>query len=205
MSRRRAGLLLLVLVGFAVLLVAVQLRWSPLHRLDVDTADDLNGRLRTDRSAVTFWQGVSDVLHPYVLRVAAALAALVLWLSGRRRAAVLVASAMAAAAVVEATVKLAVDRARPVFVHAVSHAAGASFPSGHAMTSFVAFGLLAMLVPRAVKLPTAVIAVSAIALVGFSRIALGVHYVSDVLGGWLLGAAVLTAGDAWFRRGLSRR
>lgn len=200
MSRLRAGALIAILLAFAVVLVLVQLRWSPLHQLDVDTADDLNARLRTDPGAVTFWQDVSDVLHPNVLRAAAAAAAVVLWLRARRDAAVFVAVTMAGAAAVEAVGKAAVGRARPAFAHAVSHAAGASFPSGHATTSFVAFGLLALLVPRRAKLPAALVAVAAVALVGFSRVALGVHYVSDVLGGWLLGAAVLVAGEAWLSR-----
>jgi undecaprenyl-diphosphatase len=118
----------------------------------------------------------------------------------RRREAVFVVLAITLAAAVESIVKAAVGRARPVFAHPLSHAAGASFPSGHAITSFVAFGLLALLVPRRARLPAALGAVALSALVGFSRIALGVHYVSDVLGAWLLGAAVLVGTEAWFSR-----
>jgi membrane-associated phospholipid phosphatase len=199
-TARRAAVLIALLLAFTVLLIAVQLRWGPLHRLDADTADDLNARLRRSAGTVRFWQDISDVLHPYVLRGVAAVAALVLWLRGGRREAVFVVLSMALTAAVESIVKVLVDRARPAFAHPLSHAAGASFPSGHAITSFVAFGLLALLAPRRARLPAAVVAVALAALVGFSRIALGVHYVSDVLGAWLLGAAVLVGTEAWFSR-----
>lgn len=200
MSPRRAAVLITLLLAFTVLLVAVQLRWGPLHRLDADTADDLNARLRRSPGAVRFWLDVSDVLHPYVLRGVAAVAALLLWLRDQRRAAIFVVLTMAIAAAIESIVKVLVARARPAFAHPLAHAAGASFPSGHALTSFAAFGLLALLVPPRARLPVALVAVAATALVGLSRIVLGVHYISDVLGAWLLAAAVLIGAEAWFSR-----
>lgn len=187
---RRPVLLLALLAGFVVLLVAVETRWGPLHHLDADTAHDLNDRLRRASGEVTFWRVVSDVLDPYVLRAVALVAVVLLWWRARRDDALLVALAMIAAAVVEAVVKAGVGRHRPSFPHPVASASGASFPSGHALTSIVAFGLLVVLVPRwAIGVASAV----AVLLVGFSRLALGVHYVSDVLAGWLLGGAVLVA------------
>jgi undecaprenyl-diphosphatase len=86
--------------------------------------------------------------------------------------------------------KRAFDRPRPPYgedrVHAlVEIPTNASFPSGHASTSFATAVALAVLVPKW-RWPALAVA----ALVGFSRIYLGVHYTLDVLAGALLGAAI---------------
>jgi undecaprenyl-diphosphatase len=94
--------------------------------------------------------------------------------------------------------KFLVDRHRPVFIEAAS-ASSPSFPSAHSAGAMLVWGFLAYLVAR--ELPTsgqrrAAIATAAIllALIGFSRIFLSVHYLSDVLGGYLLSAFWLAVG-----------
>ncbi len=190
----RAALLAVVLLAFALVLLAVELRWGPVQRLDRRISYDLHSVALDHPGEATWWKWVSRVLHPGVLRIAAVLAVAVLWLGGLRRAAVLVLLAMAGAAVLETLTKLLVDRARPAFAEPVAHASGASFPSGHAMTSMVAFGLLVVLLPAHRWLATAA-GVVAVGLVGFSRLALGLHYLTDVVGGWLLGTAWLVAAE----------
>jgi undecaprenyl-diphosphatase len=86
-------------------------------------------------------------------------------------------------------------RARPDVAEMLRRANGYSFPSGHAMGSAVAFGALAYLSFRAIKswpAKTAMIAFlyTIIAAVALSRVYLGVHWISDVLGG-------VTAGTVW--------
>lgn len=88
------------------------------------------------------------------------------------------------------------QRPRPdVSLHLI-HEGGFSFPSGHSITSMVVFGLLIALVRKYVKdrkaanILTVLLAIPWICI-GPSRIYMGVHYPTDVLGGWLLGAAVL--------------
>ena len=76
-----------------------------------------------------------------------------------------------------------------------------SFPSGHALISLVFFGMLAFLAVLSVRhrlLKGAMVAASAVAVatVGFSRIYLGVHWMTDVLASWALGAAWLSASMA---------
>lgn len=76
---------------------------------------------------------------------------------------------------------------------------GYSFPSGHSATAMVLYGLLAYWLirnQRSVKrrLGIGVAAVCLILMVGFSRIYLGEHYLSDVLGGYLLGLSWLIVG-----------
>jgi len=104
--------------------------------------------------------------------------------------------------VLDTIVKLAVDRSRPSLVDPVATAFGKSFPSGHAMMSTIVYGaLLLAFVPVIARRRRAAVIEAAMVLVlviGFSRLALGVHYVSDVLGGYVLGLAWLTASTAAF-------
>src|SRR6478752_9066185 len=76
-------------------------------------------------------------------------------------------------------IKDAVDRRRPPLVDGDIHAVGrlpdgSSFPSGHAATAFAAATVVAILAPR-LRVPALVLA----ALVAFSRVYLGVHFLSD--------------------------
>jgi undecaprenyl-diphosphatase len=72
---------------------------------------------------------------------------------------------------------------------------GNSFPSGHALMSIVVYGALLLVfapaLPKRAKRPVIVALVVLIVLIGFSRLALGVHFLSDVLGAWCLGTAWL--------------
>jgi undecaprenyl-diphosphatase len=89
----------------------------------------------------------------------------------------------------------AFNRARPVFDVAVFHKmTSPGFPSGHAISAVMCFGLLAyLLVPKTRsgfrKAVIIVLAVLAILLIGVSRVFMGDHYLSDVLAGYALGIA----------------
>jgi membrane-associated phospholipid phosphatase len=117
--------------------------------------------------------------------------------------------------VVVLTAKVLVVRERPPIPFAVITEKGFSFPSGHAAGTAVVVPLAAWLLTRyLIKswIPQVVVWTVAIGLtgaVGLSRIYLGVHYVSDVLGGWLLGAAwaggVILVGTWWDRFGRDER
>lgn len=122
-------------------------------------------------------------------------------LLARRRAwpeAVFVSVAFAGIQTLVVFLKLAFDRPRPDVDPVVRLPASASFPSGHAAGAVVCLGALAVvsgrLHPAGVqpRLVAAGAAVGALA-VGLSRVALGVHYVSDVVAGWCLGVAWLAA------------
>jgi membrane-associated phospholipid phosphatase len=86
--------------------------------------------------------------------------------------------------------------ARPRPDDPVVSAYGYSFPSGHAFTSTVSYGLLAFIawrsdLPLRTRRLIVAAAVPLVTLIGCSRIALGVHYPTDVVAGWLGGLAVL--------------
>lgn len=95
------------------------------------------------------------------------------------------------------SVKFVAGRARPPFIEGLT-AASPSFPSAHATVAVAAYGFLAL--TMAAGMParrTEVLAVAAllVALIGFSRLLLSFHYLSDVVGGVLVGGAWLAL--AW--------
>lgn len=90
------------------------------------------------------------------------------------------------------------SRPRPVFSDPLVTEAFYSFPSGHAMLSIIAYGLLAYFVVdklhrRRVKGIVIALAVVFVVMIGFSRLYLGVHFFSDVVAGFLAGGAWLFA------------
>ncbi|WP_028547457.1 phosphatase PAP2 family protein [Paenibacillus sp. UNC451MF] len=100
--------------------------------------------------------------------------------------------------------KIMFHRARPT-IHRIAEATGYSFPSGHSMAAFTLYGALSFLIWR--HIPTAwgkglFLAVSAvmIGMIGMSRIYLGVHYPSDVIGGYFASGSLLALFIWLFRR-----
>jgi membrane-associated phospholipid phosphatase len=127
-----------------------------------------------------------------VLVVAVAAIGLILLRRTRPNEAAVVALAFGGAALVNAMLKLAFHRPRPelAFVHLDTY----SFPSGHAAVSTATFTTLAYLLCRRDRSAVARVLIglgtaTAIALVGFSRLYLGAHYLSDVLAGISFGFA----------------
>lgn len=106
------------------------------------------------------------------------------------------ASAAIIASLVQKILKLSFHRARPdLSLHLISQG-GYSFPSGHSFSVLIFYGMLIFLSRKYIKTRTAanlitILLVCLIALIGFSRIYLGVHFPTDVLGGWSLGLCLL--------------
>ena len=114
-------------------------------------------------------------------------------LARMRAAALLVIVSVLSGTLLSTVLKMGYDRPRPDLA-TMSHQFTASFPSGHAMLSAVTFltigALLARLAPtRALQIYAISAALFLTLIVGVSRLYMGVHYASDVLAGWCLGAA----------------
>ncbi|WP_369167118.1 phosphatase PAP2 family protein [Streptomyces sp. R28] len=194
-TARWAGVLALC---SALLLALVAVRWYPLMNLDGDIAETTH-RWAVDEAGVTqAFRILTDwVWDPWTMRILAA--AVAIWLVWRRAArwtAVWLVATCALATAIQQTLKAVVDRPRPVWPDPVDSAHYAAFPSGHAMTATVVCGLLLWLlhhygVARALWRTAAAVAVISVAGVGLTRVWLGVHWPTDVVGGWLLGALVV--------------
>lgn len=195
--------LALLAVPFALLLFLVQDGWPPLLRVDDGARDELNAFALAHDPFVTAMRVLSTIGSAWVYGPVVALVAGWLVLRRRPRLAAFVAVTVAGSGGLNALTKLAVDRARPVLSDPVAQAGGLSFPSGHAQSAVVCYSVLALLaLPHLSgrwRTAAAAAAVAMVLAIGFSRVALGVHFVSDVLAGYVLGAAWVTAMVAVFR------
>ena len=123
-----------------------------------------------------------------------------LWLALRRRWRLftLWAVAIGGGLLIDEMLKLTFRRARPSVASEFITKSSWSFPSGHAMNSLVGYAMLAFLLREHVTNERARVAVTVgavvlIVAIGFSRLYLGVHYLSDVTAGYLVGSAWVLA------------
>ena len=195
------------LVGaLALAAAALTATFGGLVALDSATREWLIDRRSPDLTAVMIafsTIGSSVVLVPLALGVA-------VWLGvGRhRREATLVVGTTLGAWLLGPLLKNAVERARPDDAHLVLVNSWA-YPSGHSLTATAVVGILAVVVSsrlrtRTTRLATVAAGVILVVLVGLSRIYLGVHWPTDILAGWLIGAGWL-AGCLLAYESLERR
>lgn len=205
---RRPGLFLIVYLasGFGIVAVAASVFAEMAEAMD---ADESMGRF-DETLAATLRQS----LPPGAMRVFAAVtrlgdvativmlgvavAALLLW-QRRRWLALGWSLALAGNGVLNPLLKRVFERVRPLHDQGLVTAGSWSFPSGHASGAVVAYGMLAYLLVRYLpprqrhwQLPVVLAAAALAYTVGCSRIALQVHYASDVIGGLASGMAWLT-------------
>lgn len=161
---------------------------------DQRVADWLHGRATdplTDVFRAFTWTG-----NGAFLAIVVALAAVLLWRRSYATDALFVVFAFVGAEVITFGMKQGFRRERPFFQDPLATATSYSFPSGHSLVSLAVYGSIAIVVARHApsrRVAGAVICLAAawILAIGFSRLYLGVHFVTDVVAGLAAGAAWL--------------
>ena len=175
----------------------------------VASDDVLGGELRVLRELQTWsflggWlaDAVRFVTTTGVVTVCGAIAAVMLWMIGERRAAIGLAAAILVLQILQPSIKELVDQPRPseqLGIEIRASITSPSFPSGHVMSPTVVYGFLAGLAllrpawPRVVRVAIIAMSVGLLLLTGLVNLYLGVHWPTDVLGGWLWGGAIVLA------------
>jgi membrane-associated phospholipid phosphatase len=184
------GAAIIASIGFVIL--AAEIRAGALDRLDraVELAiHRLDARPPDLAMEAAAQLGANAVLLPVV----AAVTALAIWMRRRAVAIILVIDTIVVIAAYRA-LQVMFSRERPRLFDKIALPTSYSFPSGHAMSAVGIYGVIAAaliaLYPRA-RRPVIAAAIVGIALIGLSRIYLGVHWPSDVVGGFLGGVPPL--------------
>jgi undecaprenyl-diphosphatase len=203
--------LLLVAIGVVLLLFGFFTLADEVSEGDTQSFDEqvLNALRRPDdpsRPIGPEWlrSGALDITalgSPTVLGLAVLAITGFMLLQGMSRTAAFVFVASTGGWLLNAGLKLIFQRARPSVVPHLRDVMSLSFPSGHAMTSaavYLTLGVVTMRVAkgRLTKFYCMAVAMLLSALVGLTRVYLGVHYPTDVLAGWLVGLS--WALTCWF-------
>ena len=170
---------------------------DPLTQFDVTLLDWVHGRATPAGYAIA--NAISLLGSPVTLTILALGVGLLL---AARRQWILLGGWLAAFAgggLLDTVLKLVIRRPRPPYAAAFLHHYSWSFPSGHAMGSLIGYGMLAYVLGvlwihrRSAQLSVVLGAALLIVAIGLSRLYLGVHYFSDVVGGYAAGLLWLSA------------
>ncbi|MEY2461112.1 MAG: hypothetical protein QOG30_2942 [Acidimicrobiaceae bacterium] len=193
--------IVLVTVPFATLVFQV-IAEGPVTTLDASVANRLNDWVHNSPTALRVLDLITNIGKPITLFVIVTAAVVYLLWRRRIRLALYLVVTSVVGGLIDTAVKILVNRPRPVVDHPIATALGKSFPSGHAMSSTVTYGALALVflpvLPRRWRPVALGFVVVLVLAIGSSRLFLGVHFVSDVIGGFVLGLAWLAASTAAF-------
>jgi undecaprenyl-diphosphatase len=181
--------------GFGLLLLLVRSGWPPLTSFDRGAADTLNQAVAGNRIVVTVLTAITNLGARTILFWLVTVSAAVMLIRRQYPLTVYLVATGLGALILDPAIKMLVGRLRPMVPDPVAMAPGYSFPSGHTLDSTVFYGVMLLvflpIIPRRLRKPVIGLTIGLLAAIGFSRVALGVHYPSDVIGGWLLGVAWL--------------
>jgi undecaprenyl-diphosphatase len=191
----------LVGVPFGLLVLEVS-RDGPVTRLDAAVVEALHGPVGDSQIVHSAMVAITTLGRVEVAYGLVAAVSIYLMTHAQKRLLAFVLVTTVLGGILNLAVKMTIGRPRPIFDEPLATALGKSFPSGHTVMATVVYGsillvFLPALAPR--WRPAAVAFVSGlIVMVGFSRLALGVHFPSDVVAGLVLGLAWLAASVAAF-------
>ncbi len=196
---------LLVIAGLAVLTVAISFcaRWEP--RFPGDLQVTLLVQSVDGKALLSLMEWISYLMGGWRATVLVVASGIVVWryLGRLEGSSVLVAGLCS---LLDSPIKFVVNRPRPsaALVQVFATEKGSGFPSGHALFAAVVLGFLAYLAVthlrrRSLRTLSFASLLTLIILTGVSRVYLGVHWPSDVVGGYLIGGVLLTA-VIWFHQ-----
>lgn len=196
---------LLIIFAFIAFFVATN---SPmLANIDNPIIQLIRGNLTDGKT--TFFSFITTFGNTSTVIILTAILAVIFYLFKEKNAAIwLVANIVLIQGLGNTALKLIFNRSRPTVEHLVS-ASGNSFPSGHSMGSMLLYGTLIFLAPRYIKNNTICLFVQLILsliilLVGTSRIYLGVHFPTDIIGGFSVGLCWLCFSYPYIKQTLER-
>lgn len=161
-------------------------------RLDTRLADWLHDH--ASPGWTTFFEGVTWLGNVPTLAAVALVAAIALAVKRRRAELQLLLLAAVGTQILTLGLKLGFERERPFFPDPLATESSYSFPSGHASVSLAVYGTLGFILARHLddrrsQIASLVAAALLVGLIGFSRLYLGVHFLSDVVAGFSVGLA----------------
>lgn len=195
---------LYLLVGSAIILIALAIlvRYHNVFGLDVFLSRDLQAEGDTPERRTLIYRtlyAISFFGKPVIAGLLIAFFAVFFWLYKYYRESIYI-LLTPIASIVNSIVKVIVNRPRPSgdLVNILAIENSQSFPSGHVNFYTVFFGFLfcalffTPLIPRTLRLIVQAISIFLVISISFSRVYLGVHWVSDTIGGYLLGLMILS-------------
>jgi undecaprenyl-diphosphatase len=208
-----AGILLFLgtalLGGFVLILILVATALPGVPKIDHDISTGLHGYVLDRPHLDGVLTVIGHLTEPFVIRAVFLVPAFLLWRHGAHRAVAWMVTALVIGGVLNPLIKLLVERSRPDLPDPVYLASGSSFPSGHTTNAVMFAGITLVLLDPSlrhhVRLPHEGWSVHTtggrIALwlgafawpvfIALDRLGLGVHYFTDVVGGFFFGLSVL--------------
>ncbi len=197
---KRIGRALLIIYAIQVAIFALLAGWvyvNPVNTIDVAITREFQENLAPWLQ--TLMRIVSYPGSSFILPALIALATIIFWLLGLRLEGLVTLVLSSVSALLNGLLKLIVHRPRPTagLVEILQGATGNSFPSGHVMAYLAfwgllfSFGIILFRSWRWWRVALLVISAFFVVAVGPSRIYLGAHWASDVLGSYLIGGVLL--------------
>lgn len=198
------------LFALAVALVGAPFGWilaqvvrkGSLVRADTSAARALHNAVYGHRTLITALKALTFIGTPIFLTAVVVISSVFLLRRHRHRLMAFLIVTSAGGGIIDSIVKIIVNRQRPNLANPLITVHGRSFPSGHVMSSTIVYGALLLIFLPAIskrwRAPSIVAVFLLVVSIAVSRLALGAHFITDVIGGFVLGLAWLIASTAAF-------
>ena len=168
----------------------------------IDTATDTFMQSIQTPTLTTFSKTLALIFDPITLIIISLIIATYLYTKSSKKQGIIFASTILLTGILIKTSKWIFQRARPL--NQIIQETGFSFPSGHTTMAIVFFGLIVYLFSKnkskKIKTTASITAILLIFIIGFTRIYLRVHWLTDAIGGFLLGGTVLLLAISTFKK-----